>query len=555
MRFLSTALLAWTFLPAPCVSLAQESAGTFDHWPIDLRINGQVILGDQLEDAALIGEVLSEDNRSGKVALLVDDDIATEELLEYASLFSGASDYRVVKRDPTGGFDELPSLLAGGTTFLWRSTHPLSSEASKALLRHRGRFDDFVSVGGTLVAIGPASHILGESVIVDADEKTQAIGGVAVGGPVSSGLGLLPDCLIRFDGAERDCEELKKRLTGRPRTVGIGLSRGALLRLSGRVCSLSGDGTATFMIACGEEPAQSHTQTIAQRESRRQSGNEYLIDLTQWRRRAIDQTLAPFPPAVPDPPNVRGGTLVIVGGGGMPSGLMDRFVELAGGVERARLVYVPCSEQSKITGEPATVRQWKKMGVRHATYIHTKDRQQANSDQAFLSPLKEATGIWLGGGRQWNFADSYYGTEAQRMMQQVVSRGGVAGGSSAGASIQARFLARATPIENVRILAPGYERGGLGFISGVAIDQHFTQRNRQADMTQLVDRYPQLLGIGIDESTALIVAGSITEVVGYGDVYFYDRRHGKPDDGSDHVKLAAGGRYDLANRAVVESPP
>jgi cyanophycinase-like exopeptidase len=70
-------------------------------------------------------------------------------------------------------------------------------------------------------------------------------------------------------------------------------------------------------------------------------------------------------------------------------------------------------------------------------------------------------------------------------------------------------------------MAPGYERGGLGFLRGVAIDQHFTQRGRQRDLQSLVDTYPQLLGIGIDESTAIVVEKSIAEVLGKGQVTFY----------------------------------
>ena len=130
-------------------------------------------------------------------------------------------------------------------------------------------------------------------------------------------------------------------------------------------------------------------------------------------------------------------------------------------------------------------------------------------------------------------------------MKQVLQRGGVIGGSSAGASIQARYLARANPLGNVDIMAAGYERGGLGFISGIAIDQHFTQRGRQKDMTQLVDRYPQMLGVGIDESTALVVRKSVGEIVGRGKVFFYDRNQPVVEGEDDFVALEAGQKLSL----------
>ena len=117
-------------------------------------------------------------------------------------------------------------------------------------------------------------------------------------------------------------------------------------------------------------------------------------------------------------------------------------------------------------------------GAANATWIHTKDRSRADSARAILDPIRNATGLWFGGGRQWNFSDSYYGTTAHRLMHEVLARGGVIAGSSAGASIQAEWMARGDPLGNQKIIAPGYERG-LGFIKGVAIDQHFTQRDRR----------------------------------------------------------------------------
>ena len=145
---------------------------------------------------------------------------------------------------------------------------------------------------------------------------------------------------------------------------------------------------------------------------------------------------------------------MIVGGGGMPDGLMQRFIDLAGGAASAKLVYIPCEEREHAPLRSSIIDEWHGLGVAHTALLHTKDRQQANSDESFLAPLVDATGIWFGGGRQWNFADSYYGTRAHGVMKQVLLRGGVIGGPSAGASIQAQYLARATPIEKFRIIAP-----------------------------------------------------------------------------------------------------
>jgi cyanophycinase len=155
----------------------------------------------------------------------------------------------------------------------------------------------------------------------------------------------------------------------------------------------------------------------------------------------------------------------------------------------------------------------------------------------------------IDGGRQWRFIDAYEGTKAEPLLRDVLRRGGVIGGSSAGASIQAEYLVRGSPLNNTDIICEGYERG-LGFRPGVAIDQHFAARHRFADMTALMKTCPQLLGIGIDESTALVVQGHIGEIMGHGKVYFYDRRKPLALEGPDYEEIGAGGRYDLKERVL-----
>jgi cyanophycinase-like exopeptidase len=70
-------------------------------------------------------------------------------------------------------------------------------------------------------------------------------------------------------------------------------------------------------------------------------------------------------------------------------------------------------------------------------------------------------------------------------------------------------------------------------------------------MEELMATYPQLLGIGIDESTAIVVKGSVAEVIGNGSVFFFDRR---TDANAEPVALSAGGAYDLVGRRVIRQP-
>jgi cyanophycinase len=232
---------------------------------------------------------------------------------------------------------------------------------------------------------------------------------------------------------------------------------------------------------------------------------------------------------------------------------MSRFIKLAGGLN-APLLYVPCEERETIQGEPRILKSWRSAGVTNVDWIHTKDRTKANQDEALLNKIRKAKGIWFGGGRQWNFVDSYQNTTAHKLMHEVLAKGGVIGGSSAGASIQGSYLARANPLGNMDAMAEGYEIG-LGFLTGVAIDQHFSQRGRLPDMTALANTYPELLGIGLDEASSIIVQGKVATAFSRDgrNVYIYDRRKPVVEGQKDYLLLAHGQRFDLQARKAL--PP
>ncbi|HND55625.1 MAG TPA: Type 1 glutamine amidotransferase-like domain-containing protein, partial [Pirellulaceae bacterium] len=140
---------------------------------------------------------------------------------------------------------------------------------------------------------------------------------------------------------------------------------------------------------------------------------------------------------------------------------------------------------------------------------------------------------------------------AERLIHSVLRRGGIIGGSSAGASIQGDFLVRGHPLGPQFMIAPGYLRG-MSFLPGTAIDQHFTQRKRQADLEGLLARFPQYLGIGLDETTAIIVRGEVAKVVGKHHAHFFDPSRRGDDGRPQQDAVPHGGAYDLARRCVLE---
>jgi cyanophycinase len=229
--------------------------------------------------------------------------------------------------------------------------------------------------------------------------------------------------------------------------------------------------------------------------------------------------------------------------------LYKKFVEYAGGEGKANIVIFPTAAADPLPKRDSIAEAFKKAGAKKATMLYQQKQADVESKE-FLDTLKDATGIWFDGGRQWRFVDCYENTKALPLMFDVLQRGGVIGGTSAGATIQGDYLARGGVFNNFDIRYEGYERG-LGFLKGVAIDQHFAKRNRFADMTSLMKTYPQYLGIGIDEATAIVVKGSVAEVIGKGKVHFYDAKRAVEKGNPDYEALEAGGRYELKERKVM----
>ncbi|MCP4894365.1 MAG: cyanophycinase, partial [Actinomycetales bacterium] len=168
----------------------------------------------------------------------------------------------------------------------------------------------------------------------------------------------------------------------------------------------------------------------------------------------------------------------------------------------------------------SSVKMFKKAGATNVHLLHTRDPKVADSDE-FVAVLRDARALWFGGGRQWRLADAYLGTKTEAAFHDVLKRGGVIGGSSAGATIQASYLVRGAPEGNQIMMSSGHEQG-FGFIHNSAIDQHLLVRKRENDMLPVIRKHPHLLGIGIDESTALYVRGNNAEVIGKSKVLFYD---------------------------------
>ena len=367
---------------------------------------------------------------------------------------------------------------------------------------------------------------------------------IAGGNPnpqMAEGFDLLPGTIIDQHFLARSRQpRLRAAIDERRSLVGIGIDEGTALVVSGRRMEVIGRSRVTVMLAGSADGK------LPRRELVLANGDTH--DLTMLRRAARDRSRGFTVPSEWPAPQLASGSLVIVGGGGMPKEISDKFMELAGGPD-APVVVLPTANPDAGRDSQREGAYLTRLGFKKVTVLPQSRKDEVESG-AFEEALKTAKGVWFGGGRQWRFVDAYAGTRAEQLLRDVLARGGVIGGSSAGATIQAHYLVRGSPLGNEEMMVEGYECG-LGFLPGTAVDQHFSQRKRFLDMTALMRRHPKILGIGIDEATALIVQGQIGEVLGRGKVHFFDYRQGPPAGNDDFTAVAAGGKYDLSERKVV----
>lgn len=251
------------------------------------------------------------------------------------------------------------------------------------------------------------------------------------------------------------------------------------------------------------------------------------------------------------------GTLVIVGGGSTEgTGIVERFIAVAGGVEK-KFVIVPTAGGNRNAdgtvrpySEEQIVASWVKRGLKNVRMLHTHDPKVADTEE-FASILRDADAVWFNGGRQWNIVDSYAGTRTYKAFHDVLARGGVIAGSSAGATIQGEYLVRGdTSGPNVMMTEEPNHQKGFEFLRRSAIDQHINARNRWDDLIPVIAKFPNLLGIGLSEGTAIVVTGDTFEVMGKWKVTVHDNTRLYQPWEKPYFVLSPGDVYNMQARKI-----
>ena len=210
------------------------------------------------------------------------------------------------------------------------------------------------------------------------------------------------------------------------------------------------------------------------------------------------------------------GTLFIVGGGPQPPALVEEFVRLAGGPGKARIVVLAMASSDGATSGEEKARDLRALGATAINVFALRD--QANTDSV-ARLLDGATGIWFGGGDQVLLARAVAGTATERAIHARYAAGAVIGGTSAGAAVMSTPMITGDEKRPGGARAPGdssdhwltvdradvVTTDGFGLVTHFVVDQHFVRRKRHNRLISLVLEREPHLGVGIDESTALIV--------------------------------------------------
>jgi cyanophycinase len=407
-------------------------------------------------------------------------------------------------------------------------TSPPSAEKYAALMVQELRQE-----GKVVAAAGSwASHMLSVPTTAESEWK---------------GLQLAPHCRMH----------LVKDNSGKPSEVSS-LEKGmvhwmvpgqtALILLNGRTATSHGSSSVRMVTVPLHGEAVSDVLNLTEIENEdRFAGASYSTEIR--RLRFQPELQKPFKSEFTGPEK---GTLILNGGAGVSEPTFRLFIEAAGGMD-ARIVCIPTAGDDDDEGS-YSARKLAELGCKNLSILHTRDPLVADSDERISKMLDEANGVWIDGGRTYRVMEAYEGTQVQKKIHALLQRGGVVGGSSAGCQLASEFLVRGNPDTADEMEYPLFNRG-LGLVTGVILDAHFRQRHREYEFGYLVLNHPELLGIGVDEGTSLVVKGDVGTVVGGNEVTFFDAMRPISTGGKAVVptqtRLKDGSRFNLKTRQVI----
>ena len=262
------------------------------------------------------------------------------------------------------------------------------------------------------------------------------------------------------------------------------------------------------------------------------------------------------------------GKLIIVGGGEDREGesaILKEFVRLAKGARSRVCVMTAATEMPEEVGAEY-VAAFRRLGVKDIEVVDVSSREDASSEAA-IAIVEKATGLYFTGGDQLHITSLLGGTPLHEALRRKYEAGAVIAGTSAGAAMMANSMIIGGSSEGNPRFGSVEMAPGMDFCTGVIIDTHFSQRGRHGRLLTAVAHYPQDIGLGVDEDTAMVVGDGKFEVIGAGAVTVVDAgtmtHTNLPGIGRDenlalfdislHV-LPAGHGFDLKKRQPLSEP-
>lgn len=262
------------------------------------------------------------------------------------------------------------------------------------------------------------------------------------------------------------------------------------------------------------------------------------------------------------------GNLVIIGGGKRPDYITNKMIELAGG-KHVKFAVIPMASSAPMESALDQKEDLERLGVKNIEIILC-DSTEANSP-AVLNQIKEVNAVYFTGGDQARLTEALLGTKLLEEIKNIYNKGGIIGGTSAGAAIMSKIMITGDELLNsdsthsfIEIKKGNIKTTeGFGFVTSAVIDQHFIRRKRHNRLITIILENPELLGVGIDESTSIIVNSDDTfEVLGEREVIIYDASESKnittnplgllsASDMQMHI-LISGNKFDLKNKKIIE---
>lgn len=259
------------------------------------------------------------------------------------------------------------------------------------------------------------------------------------------------------------------------------------------------------------------------------------------------------------------GTLILIGGGTTATGdALGGFIEMSAARSGAPILGLTTASSQVALARDMWLADFAQAGATNVTIPMVETRDQA-CDPKIVDQARNARGIFLGGGDQVKLVSALSGTPLEDAIRDAYFDGAIVCGTSAGAAALTKTTLAGNEVDDEGKLVEQYIGPGLGLLGyHTLVDTHFTQRRRLYRLFVAIAEFPALMGLGIDEDTALVVRREIGTVVGRGGVTFVDGSSVRYNNSSEVTKgpeltisalrvgiVGTGQQFNLRKRDVV----